>query len=160
MNTSHYSANLLKYMNTSESYNMNVSIHLTNILTHEHLYIEEPKDVNIKDELCNFISLSPNEITWENLEKLKEYIILYQYPDTSAWSKSYHMSFMHIENIDKENDHLILTKYKKDTFIDSSGEEIIMVDRYAEKLYILRNQSSAYRIWLPFKVYLDTIADK
>jgi len=143
---------------------MNVSIYLKNLLTHKHLYIEEPKDihlynVSIKDELCNFISLSSTEITHENLGKLKEYIILYQYPDTSAWSKSYHMSFMHIEDIDKENDQLILTKYKKDIFMDSSGKEIIMVDRYVENLYRLREQPSSYRIWLPFKLYLDKIAD-
>ena len=155
MNNTHYSANLLKYMNTPESYNMNVSIYLKNILTHEHLYIEEPKDVNIKNELCNFISLSSNEITLENLEKLKGHVILYQYPDTSAWSNSYHMSFMQIENINQKNDNFVLTKYKKDTFIDSSGKEITMVDRCIEKLYRLREQSSAYRIWLPFKLYLN-----
>ena len=113
MNNTHYSANLLKYMNTPESYNMNVSIYLKNILTHEHLYIEEPKDVNIKNELCNFISLSSNEITLENLEKLKGHVILYQYPDTSAWSNSYHMSFMQIENINQKRDEKMIIKKRE-----------------------------------------------
>lgn len=102
------------------------------------LYKQRAIDQDIKNELCNFIFLDQPEVTMQNMVPLVDHIILYQFPcPTSA---EYHMRFARILSIDPDTN-------------------TIHMDIGTVTLTDMRRRSSAYRFWLPFRLYTDKIVE-
>ena len=143
--TKYYSNKLLEYIN-----NQNQSYFILNIMCSDVL-IEPDLITNITEykqelhgELCNFLCLHSTEITMENLSNLIGLVILYQYP--SRFSVDYHMRFVRIKQINKEDNTIVL---------DSINNEYCPTS--IEKINDLKRRSSAYRIWMPARLYIDKI---
>ena len=102
------------------------------------LYCREPIDQDICGELCNFIFLDQPEVTLQNISPLVGHTILYQFPCT--FSAEYHMRFAHIRSIDPD-------------------QNTINFDIGSATISDMRKRSSAYRFWLPFRLYADKIVD-
>jgi hypothetical protein len=95
-------------------------------------------DPPISGELCNFIFLERSEVTLQNITPLVGNTILYQFP--SPVSVEYHLRFVRIISVDTD-ENTIHFDYGNATISD------------------MRRRASAYRIWLPFRLYSDKIVD-
>jgi len=104
----------------------------------DSLKISKCLDHSITGELCNFIFLEQSEITLQNITPLVGDTILYQFP--SPVSVEYHLRFVRILSIDPDK-NTIQFDYGNATISD------------------LRRRSPAFRIWLPFRLYIDKIVE-
>jgi len=102
------------------------------------LYCRQHIDQDICGELCNFIFLDQPEVTLQNIAPLVGHTILYQFP--CPFSAEYHMRFAHIRSIDPD-------------------QNTIKFDIGSATISDMRRRSSAYRLWLPFRLYADKIVD-
>ena len=146
INSRYYSSSLLHYISNQHDYYFKLDIMNTDILLepyfHNNFASFEP---NIKGELCNFLYLERPEITYENLQSLVGMIVLYQY--RSKYSDYYHLRFVRILAIDKLKQTISLTNNL------NSSQDVTL-----EKFTNLCNRSSAYRIWIPTRLYTEKIA--
>ena len=101
---------------------------------------------NIKGEICNFLYIEPGEITVDNIQSLVGQTVLYQYP--SKYSVSYHLRFVRILSVNQSKGTISLTS----NFISSK-------DVLHEKISNLRRRSSAYRIWIPTRLYIKKMVE-
>lgn len=145
--TKYYSSNLLNYIsNQCDSY-FKLDIMNSDVLLEPHFSCNSPYyEQDIKGELCNFLYLDQPEITHENIQSLIGHIVLYQYP--SRYSVDYHLRFVRILSVNTSNEIISLTS----NFISSK-------DVLHEKISNLRRRSSAYRIWIPTRLYIKKMVE-
>jgi len=143
----YYSYNLLKYIsNQCDSY-FTLDIMNSDVLLEPHLSCNSPYfEKEIKGELCNFLYLDQPEITDANLQSLVGHIVLYQYP--SRYTAEYHLRFVRLLSVNKSKEIISLTF----NFISSK-------DVLHEKISNLRRRSSAYRIWIPTRLYIKKMVE-
>ena len=146
-NSRYYSYNLLKYItNQCDSY-FTLDIINSDVLLEPDFHSDSPLlEADIKGELCNFLYLDQPEITDANLQSLVGYIVLYQYP--SRYTANYHLRFVRILSVNKMKEMIKLTS----NFI--SPKDVIY-----EKISNLRRRSSAYRIWIPTRLYINKMVE-
>lgn len=72
----------------------------------------------IKEEISKFISLKPDFMVKEKLQRLAGEILLLQYPDSSSWSTNYHLKFVKLLSIEDRDD-------KTYVFFEHIGSEYI-----------------------------------
>ena len=143
----YYSHNLLNYItNQCDSY-FKLDIMNSDVLLEPHFSCNSPHfEQDIKGELCNFLYLDQPEITYENIQSLVGHIVLYQYP--ARYTAEYHLRFVRILSVNKSKETISLTS----NFISSK-------DVLHEKISNLRRRSSAYRIWIPTRLYIKKMVE-
>jgi len=104
----------------------------------KHSHKREMIDQDICGELCNFLFLDQPEVTVQNITPLIGHTILYQFP--SPISAEYHLRFANILSLDPD-------------------ENTIVLDIGNASMSNLRRRSSAYRIWLPLRLYANKIVE-
>lgn len=133
-------------------------------------------DQDIKCELCNFLHLDQPEITFANICALVGHIVLYQYP--ARYSANYHLRFVRVIDADESNQTFVVSL----PFISSSNStrpcsnsacnrpvggsqgglyiaEAPCSNTSCEQIYNLRRRSTAFRIWVPTRMYCDKMVD-
>ena len=145
--TKYYSSNLLNYIsNKCDSY-FKLDIMNSDVLLEPQLSCNSPYfEQNIKGELCNFLYLDQPEITIENIQSLVGHIVLYQYP--SRYTADYHLRFVRILSVNQSKGTISVTS----NFISSK-------DVLHEQISNLRRRSSAYRIWIPTRLYIKKMVE-
>lgn len=145
--TKYYSSNLLNYIsNQCDSY-FKLDIMNSDVLLEPQLSCNSPYfEQNIKGELCNFLYLDQPEITIENIQSLVGHIVLYQYP--SRYTADYHLRFVRILSVNQSKGTISVTS----NFISSK-------DVLHEQISNLRRRSSAYRIWIPTRLYIKKMVE-
>jgi hypothetical protein len=134
-------------MLTYYNYHFKLDILEPNVLIGPWFYTDINEfDQELKGEMCNFLHLDQPEITIDNMRSIIGEIVLYQYP--SKFDSNYHLRFVRILSIDKLNCNMFL-----------SSELISPNNKMCEKIINLKQRSSAYRIWIPAKLYIDKIRD-
>jgi hypothetical protein len=101
---------------------------------------------NIKGEICNFLYIEPGEITVDNIQSLVGQTVLYQYP--SKYSVSYHLRFVRIIAVNKSTQTITLVNPASSTPRST-----------LEKMVSLRHNDTAYRIWMPVKLYTEKMVE-
>lgn len=131
-------------------------------------------DQDLKGELCNFLHLDQPEITFANMRALVGHIVLYQYP--ARYSANYHLRFVRVIETDESNQTFVVSPL----FISSSNStrpcsnsirpvggsqgglyiaEAPCGNTSCEQIYNLRRRSTAFRIWVPTRMYCDKMVD-
>ena len=110
-------------------------------------------DQDIKGELCNFLHLDQPEITFANMRALVGHIVLYQYP--ARYSANYHLRFVRVIDTDESNQTFVVSP----PFISSSNSTRPCSNTSCEQIYNLRRRSTAFRIWVPTRMYCDKMVD-
>lgn len=72
----------------------------------------------IKEEVSKFISLKPDFMVKEKLQRLAGEVLLIQYPDSSSWATTYHLKFVKLLSIEDRDD-------KTYVFFEHIGSEYI-----------------------------------
>ena len=109
----------------------------------------------IQKELYDMISLKKEEITFELLSNIKDQIVLIQFPDSSSWSKHYHIRPMKIVNILEEE--LVLNKLNPDDISNYQEGKFIGFISWHITFQNMYNYPRKWNIWLPRKLYFEKI---
>ena len=145
--TKYYSSKLLNYIsNQCDSY-FKLDILNSDVLLEPHFSCNSPYyEQDIKGEVCNFLYLDQPEITIENIQSLVGHIVLYQYP--SRYTADYHLRFVRILSVNTSNEIISVTSK-----IISSKDVLL------EQITNLSRQSSAYRFWIPTRLYIKKMVE-
>lgn len=161
--TNFYSEELLDFMVDEYQQVISLSIHHNNVLQDKYINTSYGTTLsnNIKKELTNFTYLVGNELTAETLYRLKDQIILYQYPNTHTFADTYQLGFMRVNDVIADTNKINIQKLKyDDVFLrDPENPETIIrrqfVDKYEENILYLQQLDEKFRIWIPYEMYLD-----
>jgi hypothetical protein len=143
----YYSNALSKYISKQDDTYFTLDILHNDVLLEPYFYNQSKLFMsNIKGELCNLLYMESEEITVNNIESLVGQIVLYQYP--SKYSASYHLRFVRIIAINKSLQTI--------TLVNASNSKSRTT---LEKMVSLRKNSTAYRIWMPTKLYTEKMVE-
>lgn len=145
--SSYYSNALSKYISKQGDSYFTLDILHNDVLLEPYFYNRSKLFMsNVKGEFCNFLYMEPGEITVDNIQSLVGQTVLYQYP--SKYSASYHLRFVRIIAVNKSTQMITLVNPASSTPRST-----------LEKMVSLRHNDTAYRIWMPVKLYTEKMVE-
>lgn len=158
----YYSQEFLDFMVDEHQQVISLSIHHNNVLVDKYIQSSYGTTLSegIQNELIKFTYLIGDELTPDILRKLKNQIVLYQFPHTHTFADTYQLEFMRLCDI--MDGKMKIQKLKADEVYvkDTENNDIVLrqfVDKFEETIAYLQHYSNKFRIWIPTEMYLELI---
>lgn len=110
----------------------------------------------IKEEISKFISLKPDLMVKDKLQRLTGEILLLQYPDSSSWSTNYHLKFVKLLSFEDHDDKTyVFFEHIGSKYIESCKEMNIPYKFHYSWNELENSDRDLMNIYIPEAMYSD-----